>query len=639
LLLSVCWQGIVFYVSYTTSLTVVQSLARASREGIFYDITDDVNTIFEKGLITLRLYATLLVLQYPDIASRTRFNNTGEHGYLSTSLLVAGSNDDLQSMGFHNQHGLLYVFTKHNTSKAEFSVNEGIDAIVSEPMEMPAAFPASVFELSAIHTFSPDPLKWSPPVLASDSAFDVDRLFGPSVPIPASAQEAANFDHASSCLRSSGQLAMWSEPRSHTYLDAGRNRTIKTISAMMRMEPATVTAADGAALGQAPLAFVDIELSIFYQIFYDINLGDSGKAYLFRPSGDIVASSDFEFVDVEAADDGGITGPGTLAGRVRQEMCACGYITQENVDNINASTVLQTWTPDGCQRTISFHGDHYLLQANLLNPTLSGLPWSYVLVTRDLDFFGSEFARGLTIVAATTAGVLVVSILISLVFTRYLSRPIVMIVNSMERLIATLAVDDVNHRREHIQQLQAEWQETYRPEEETQTATTTPSNSQSKAMSTAPAQTALEVAHDHLLHDKRRARFSTHEVFLMQRAYGQMLDTMCSYDQLTMVNDAKKKFIRCAHADTGNGCRPSFSCMTSASDLLFPPSVRLVAPFACSVLVQVHLPRGSRSVQRDGPRHRAGKCSKDVNMLLPRLAYCFWRLTRSLLRCSRSFSW
>ncbi len=186
--------------------------------------------------------------------------------------------------------------------------------------------------------------------------------------------------------------------------------------------------------------------------------GDHGVAHLVRAGGDILASSDDAVMaytertkvpyNVAASDDALIRKMGSYLRKWGLQV--------ENGSNADGSLFLLPYQTN--QYGVSFKqgGNGWRLEAKMLERSMSGLPWTLVLLTRDDDFDGGVQAliRNSAIAAAI---ICILAMLVSFLVTRCISKPLLSVVDFMGKAVKVIRMERGQGQRLALADLCEAW--------------------------------------------------------------------------------------------------------------------------------------------------------------------------------------
>jgi signal transduction histidine kinase len=295
--------------------------------------------------------------------------------------------------------------------------------------------------------------------------------------------------------------------------------------------------------------FALLKLRVLEQSFKDLPIGESGMVHVVRAGGDILASSYMPVSDQIAATQKAYK-LSTSEDAVIQKMH--GYLLEWGlVVEVVTNDLAVTYVPfRKTQYSASFSagGNGYRIEAKMLDEEISGLPYTVVLITLNSDFDG-----GVTTTEKITgivAGVIcAVALFLSFMITRCLTRPLLAVVEYMDRAVKVISMDRGQLQREALGELCANWAE------ESGMVMPPLLNSVEKheilAKTIDPfSNVPLYASFCWLCNDAGdtcccyRVGRSLREVQMMHAAFGSMLYTLASYDELEAINQAKRQFIR-----------------------------------------------------------------------------------------------
>lgn len=540
---------IIWWISRMSSYQVAQELSNNIRQVLFTDVKHQVNAELENGLITLRTLHFSLPLTFADVADQIRVTN--QKGFLSPFLLAGAVNPSLLSFGYVNHNNVMVVLSKSSLFGRTFSARENLLIYISEINDTDHRMHLRTFRPKLLTSSdesmdgpsSTRVISWSSDLSQNETISNVIQYLGPPIydyTFPPN-RTIASYDAASDRLRTLGLSYTWSEPirspfvRSNNFTDLYVG--VPMMRAYARMEDPSITLEQNSE-GRAPMAFVDIDLRYFRHIFDQLDLHDHGVAFLLSPQGKLVASSD-PVLDSWDLSSNAEADP--LFIHVRELLFEYGLLTRQWTTALNVTSALASSTT--VEVGFSWAGSDYLLQAAMVDSESVGLPFSYAIVTRDSDFYESAFIRASIIIACVSVGAAIIAVILAVTIANVLLHPITVIVNSMQKLIATLGITDPAQRRESIRVLQLQWLKLTGYETLGDLRVTAPAAGIGKNANVSAAGSTVNSSAPNSA-PSRRMKYSTREVFLIQRAYSSMLMTMSSYDELQAVNDAKKRFIR-----------------------------------------------------------------------------------------------
>ena len=559
LILASC--SIICWLAFSAGSDLVASMAHEVRGALFNDIQHQATRFFADGLSSLQ------ALHYDAPVNFQNITELDGKIQLLTHIQLSGVlNPTLIGLGFMNQYDVTVASYKRFLNTTNFSASEGVSIYIGD-YSRNDTYSLRAYHPTMIRRHIPNNRNQiEPPILSlttdlrpDDTLVDFAQYLGDPYQILYTPDPTATLNATvySNRLRARGILRAWHPfAISLSLRDAVTDaiRKIPIVRAYGRLE-AIETMPTPNPIDRAPLAFVDLDMRQFQAIFRKLDVGSSGVAFVFNSRGMFIISTEDTYTDPDSYR------PTPLALQVLEMLHGCGLVTSRvDAAHANVTSALPTSGLNGCTRSFQWRSEKHLFQASRLDTASTGLAWSIAVVTHDFNFFDAPFANYVIRVAVTAGGAVLVAIGLVILVTRHLSKPISQIVVSMDQLIDTLAISDSAERKRQLELLHAQWNRT--------TVDSKKTNDSNSAPTTVPSsgETTLIAAGDNppstssaiLLkgypssdstkpipsHPRHTHHFTTHEVDMMERTYSSMLRTICSFDTLQAVNDAKKRFIR-----------------------------------------------------------------------------------------------
>jgi hypothetical protein len=329
--------------------------------------------------------------------------------------------------------------------------------------------------------------------------------------------------------------------------------------------------------GRAALGFAAVDLTQLKEAFETLEVSKNGREYglalVVTSNGKLAASSQpdqFSYKSEQAQ---------ALMHIIRPLLLECGLITELFVTTMNASSVLSS-SETTCAKKFDFQGNQHHMQAALLVEQVAALPWTAVLITRDYDFYGPELQYAWTSCVIASSIALFIGVLITLVATQLLTRPLASISHFMQRVSQVTMMSDSSMKKAAMAEVQLDWMavhqlDGYRKKKQrrgvvgnvVKKASLTPDGTPKpifvrrlvEQQEDADAGDLLSIVHtqpsalqqrEAEMANERRSKLTgvalkTAEVQHMEVAFAEMLDIWAGYDELEALNHSKRQFIRC----------------------------------------------------------------------------------------------
>lgn len=604
--------ALIWMLGYLSTLDTVEQLASTIRQSIIRDVSHTLNMAMAQPLHAAYDISALTSLHFPDLENQTSIMN--EDGWLASLSYVAMRYPTLSRVGFATRNDLYVLITSGaspDDAQQRFSSELNLTVSISLPVPLPQY--ASVLNQSdgtTLLNFRPKPIHppslnrppfaLQPEILYTDTGEAIERYLGPPIaPVYNFSVAQRPFYQAAADVYQAGDDAGWS----NVYPSSNINYPGTSFLAIAAVHAQSAT--DGS-LGYA--SFAVINLDNLNALLTGLPLGPNGFGYFIRANGGVVSSSvptinqrirdENAELDLFDSDD-----PWLI--KLKPLLLEWGLITRMHVTPRNSSLIVP-YRPDQWEGSVKHDGSEYHVQAVMLDNSTSGLPLAAVLVTKDADFQGGV-ARNNINTLWLSALVTLIAIIVSFMVTRCVSRPFMTIVRHMDRACECIEMERSEKQRKELSQLCEEW-------------------SQTSGMTLPPLLTSAQFVSMRIEEDPRAiesGRFfccggccdrqvgciacgglgrSLREVESMNRAFGSMLYSLASYDELEAINLAKRKFIRVRyripnndarqHWKKGRGCVGWGTVLSlCCNDLFLTLSLGVLRPF-CSFfsLLTVHFP-------------------------------------------------
>jgi hypothetical protein len=540
---------IVWLLGYLASQKTVASLTSTIRSSIMHDVAFELNDAMQQPLEAAYDINQLVTQRFPDLSTRTTIRN--ETGWLAELSYVAMRYPKLSRVGFATRNNVYVLITKGaglGYSDAAFMSGNGgnMTVSVSEPLESNrTALPFLYnYRPTPIHpTPSVAPFALVPEILQTDSAADIASYLGPVISqTPAFSAAARPFYQAAVDVFNNNQTAGWSNVYSSSNVNVAGSffLAIAAVNAHAASEDATQ-------FGFATFAVTNLDN--LNALLDGLPLGNNGFGYFIRTNGHVVSSSVTEVNDMirntVVTNAGGSNDLNMFQSRddwlniLTPILLGWNLITQTPITPRNSSTVVP-YRADVYETSVSYSGDQYHVQAVMLTNTTSGLPLSAVIVTKDSDF-DSDVRRNVAVTIGLSVLIAVVAGCFAALVTACLARPMMEVVGFMERSVKIIEMERNEKQRKELSILCEEW-------------------SGSSGMVLPPLLTSSAFVGMAIKEDPSAINGmcgsaccdpklgflacggvgrSLREVQSMHRAFGSMLYSLASYDELEAINHAK----------------------------------------------------------------------------------------------------
>ena len=548
---------LVWLLGYLSTQNTVASLTRTIRQSVMHDVSFELNQAMKEPLQAASDLNALLNLRFPDLSDRTSI--TQDPGWMADVSYVCMRYPALSRVGFATRNNVYVLITKgiqsSGTGQPRFSSLLNQTVSFAQPTLQTVAG-ANIsgstvtllnFRPTLIHPESSEPpFRLLPEVRTDDSPSAIARYLGSSFgPIANFSVTGRPFYTAAVDVASQGLLTGWSNVYSSSNPQTGTGTGTGSSSFLAIAAVHAHTVADGS------LGFVSFgvtNLDALNQLLKDLPLGDNGFGLFVRTSGRVVSSSvpainlqilrSVTDIDMFSSSDDWLR-------MLTPILLGWDLITPQHITPRNSSLVIP-YRADVYETSVTYRGDTYHVQAAMISNVDAGLPLTSVIVTKDSDFDGNVRANNINTVALSVV-VAVLSVVLSFLVTRCVSRPMMGVVSYMERACQIMELERSAKQRKELALLCDEW-----------------SNSSGMVLPpllTSPAFVSMALKQN----PKTSQRFfccgnccdrqmgctscggigrSLREVQSMQRAFGSMIYTLASYDELEAINHAKRQFIR-----------------------------------------------------------------------------------------------
>jgi hypothetical protein len=305
----------------------------------------------------------------------------------------------------------------------------------------------------------------------------------------------------------------------------------------------------------------------------NLPFGQHGICHVIRAGGDIMASS-LPFVQGIIAETQipyhMTTSSDELIKKVAYYLITWNLIYSDSV-SFEFSTMDIIYTKSRFATSFNQNGYGWRIEAEMLDPSISGLPYTVVLLTRDDDFVGNiNITVRNTAVAAMS--ICIAAVIASLLLTKCLVTPMMQVVNYMNHAVNVINMERGINQRKALAGLCEKWSGESglimppllptsggngRETNEKQHTMTINENSSSSSSSdntveitpltphkVSPCLPSLQFIPQYYNCNCYRIGRNLREVRQMHIAFSSMLHTLASYDELESINIAKRQFIR-----------------------------------------------------------------------------------------------
>ena len=530
---------LVWLLGYLSTQSTVAVLTRTIRSSLMHDVSFELNQAMKEPLQAAYDIENLLTLRYPDLENRTSISQTS--GWMADVCYVAMRYPAVSRVGFATRKNVYVLITKGISSSgvAEplFSSDNNQTVTVAEESSGSNTVTLLNYRPTRIHlAVSSPPFALRPEIDTDDTPSDIARYLGaPFGPVYNFSVTNRPFYKAAEDVLSQGLLTGWSNVYSSNNPQTAGSSFLAIAAVNAHV------ASDGSGLGF--VSFAVTNLDNLNRLLQELPLGPSGMGFFIRTNGRVVSSSVPSINDEIRRSVGTPTG---AAGQLDLDMFTSGdpwlqklapvlldwnLITTEAITPRNSSQIIPYRT-DVYERSVSYRGDTYHIQAAMISNLTSGLPLTSVIVTKDSDFDGNvrENNRNTIILSVVVA---LLAVVLSYLVTRCVARPMMVVVEFMERACTIIEMERSAKQREELSALCEEWSDSsgmVLPPLLTSSAFV------SMAIKTQPARLrskcSCQVGKD------------LRENQAMSKAFGSMLYSLASYDELEAINHAKRAFIR-----------------------------------------------------------------------------------------------
>jgi len=566
---------LVWYIGWRHTKQIVDSLSYQIRIGITDNTQNNVINLLIETLDTVDTIHDSIPRTFPNLANLTTFQNTT--GYLADLLNLQFRHPKLGAIGFALPNNLLMSTINFDPTffveVPEMDLTTGeVDAVYYQP-------PGPNFQTANLAADDP-PFRFSVPITWSDSPAHIAEYLGKSVlaiknnhPTQLSAYKAAIAPAARGRAVFSG-LSITAVTPSHGLL-----QTVK---------------AHYDSAGQVDfVGYAFVGLTHFAQCLTRVNVGPHGMGFLIQQDGLIVSST------IAAAN--GLPDRISMwesSSRIVQllaEKLQDAGLIQRNLTSLAAQypygTDLLNTDDTVYYSALSFAGGSFHVQVQSLAQSNIQLNWLIVFVIDDSDVNGG-IARTIELTCYLSIGVVGICAVVAAIVTSLTNRPLQQIISFMQQAIKVIQMEKGHKQRKEFHTLCQRWNQYTDPAGRTTKSIELGAvrgnrsgapfsvdfdsddsmpNAQTKALpvgmdridaSQEPSETRTET-------DRSRPRivsssssfatqccsycysvwndrfgFSFREIQLMQSAFGSMLHSLASRDQLEAINEAKRLFIR-----------------------------------------------------------------------------------------------
>jgi signal transduction histidine kinase len=528
--------SLVWYLGYRTTLANASALSEKLRAGAMHEIVTTLSYSITEPVAASNDLKQATLQRWPDFADRVSIS--GDPEFLVDLSYFAARYPDITHMGIVNKRSIFVAFAK-STPQSTSAPHRLLSVAIAEPLftNVTGSVDLNLFVPRPIHLSSCAPDSLIPDVLPSDNATAVARYLGPPISIipqvvPTSfPQWVAGVNAAAR-----GSIGGWTEPFPIPGLPGSDG-----FVALSAVSIQTDAWNDQLSM----IAFAVVSMEVLHQHLRTLDIGAHGQAYVVRSDGHIIASSDASLqsmiTEVSAPYDIDMaTSSDEWVQRLVPFLQAWNLITP--TCNNNASSL--SYNGNMFSQSLTVSRTSYHIQAQMLNPT-TNLALTLVLITRDDDYEG-EIAANIVTTVWLTIVVCVGAIIASLVVTRWLTRPLLGIVSSMNEVVTVMDMEHGLKRKIAFLKLYNDWTMT---SEATQGSSTPTIGLRSIVSREPPAHKPNSLAATHASERPRKCAQciggnSMREVRLMHRAFESVLYSLSRYDELDAINRAKQQFIR-----------------------------------------------------------------------------------------------
>jgi len=549
----------VWLLGYFSTLSMVAELTSTIRASIMHDVSFQCNQAMAQPLQAAYDIEYLINLRFPDLADRTTSIMT-ETGWLSDLSYVAMRYPALSRVGFATRNNMYVLITKgiaaNGVAEKIFSASRNLTVSLCMP-EGAGTTNATLLNYRPTPLFPPSlsapPFALRPEVPSDASPADIARYLGtPFAPSPGFNVLKRPFYKAAEDVaqseREDGGNAGWSNVYSSNNVNVNSSTFLAIAAVYAHTVPdvaALPTNPNATALGFATFAVTNLDN--LNQLLRELPLGQNGMGYFIRTNGRVVSSSvpsiieqvrhAVNDVDMFSSDDPWLRILAPIL--LDWDLVTTVPITPRN------SSLVVPYRDTVYERSVSFRGDTYHVQAAMISNITSGLPLLAIIVTKDSDF-DANVRSNITNTVLFSCLVAVLASALSWVVTRCVSRPMMSVVDYMERACKIIEMERSAKQRKLLNILCEEW-------------------AGSSGMMLPPLMSSAAFVSMVIKENPSvKARFtcgdccdrekgcstcggvgrSLREVQSMHRAFGSMLYSLASYDELEAINHAKRQFIR-----------------------------------------------------------------------------------------------
>ena len=452
---------LVWLVGYLGLIQATDQLSAQVRDAIMSGVITDVDTRLGEPIRVAREVNYLTQARFEGIENRDEIRN--ESGWLADLYHLGLNYPNTARMGYMTSRNL-YVSIQKRFSGDNYTSQDGVYVVVSN------------VTTGTTQTYQPNPLpfrnrvKPNPPltmfpeIRPNDSADFIRRYLGDpihedpafnylDVKITPGILNAIGVNNTVRKLDPERATlgAGWSPPFSA--VDRVTDDNSEGYFTLAAWVP-TINPQTGEFL-MASFVYIkllDLERSMRQQPY-----GSNGAIHIVRAGGDIVASTVPEYQNIIQETQDGIelkTSQDGMIQKIHEFLLEWRLVVDTVRSNISGATV--PFTGQLFTKSFSHGGTGYRIEAKQVSRNLTALSYTVVLITADSDFDGGV-ATLIRTTALVAAGICIAAVLLTFAITRCITRPLMSVVDYMDRAVKVISMDRGQSQREALASLCEAW--------------------------------------------------------------------------------------------------------------------------------------------------------------------------------------
>jgi hypothetical protein len=373
---------LIWWIGYRATTDTAAQLTRQLRASILHDSLDQVNRDFGSAMCAAHQLRFMTQMRFPRMGQLLSVANTT--GWLADITKINALYPRIARVGIANKNSLLLTTNRPTSMKPKAIMSDSglCGFFLAEPTDFGQT---NVFIETFITTpiHPPDQLAYNPPfdvdgeIRDTDSPDDIRRYLGPRQSREPFVTKGRAYWTAAEffATRRGGRRGGWSEPFA----------VLPTSTQPGFVGVAAVSSVLSAAGTVEWISYALISANDFEQLLAGLPFGAHGKAYLMRPAGKVVSTSDPELTRIinnTTAEIDMFRSEDPWLQRLLPILLEKQLITTVRVTLLNSSDVVK-YRDTVYEESFNMHGDSWLMQAQMTTNTTSGLPFFIVIVTRD----------------------------------------------------------------------------------------------------------------------------------------------------------------------------------------------------------------------------------------------------------------